>query len=631
MKIKYESRFKTEKIKSTKRKIKGGAEDYDFNTLEFKQAFLQVCKYIGFSNQQQNFKVLYKKMYTLGLILFGKELISIKDSYYLPYIYYLFKNTVKFKKIIQNNTGGFTFEELTDKELQEEILKLINILNDPKKNFMSNNKNENYRNLVNKLNNYFQAMQYQVTKPQYSQQTQQYPYQVMQFPQQTQQNPYQAMQSPQQSPQMQTQLKINFLTKELNNIISQQNILLGEIKQGVNPSQNQQKVLQELLISQQQLKTQINQELDKLQTNPITQNIQKQVKNKQQRNLTNQLQKLNSAEKEIKELQKKQIFNISKQNLTNQYNLYRCQDPSLEVKIQDDRNIFFGYNEYLFAQAQNGSYKLYYKYSYRNGIFYQLIKKQDGTFEEKEININLIPIYDILRLNQSIKGLQNRQELQQKLSNRIEIAKQNISNTGEAFFKLDHANFDKEKRQTKNSVLTENQKKITSSEYKNFGKVKKRQVTGKTYIFFGAKLSNNSSRNSPTFFSYVGFREGNKVFYYAKSDLKKEINLNEFPYIYPLEDLISFILLRRMITKDDSFADVIYKEAEARIKFLKTNKFTDKMLKQQFPQNYQNWFHNTLHATQNYKNIIQKNRLSKLPVSPIPIQNSEILKLFESF
>jgi hypothetical protein len=546
MKIKYESRFKTEKIKSTKRKIKGGAEDYDFNTLEFKQAFLQLCKYIGFSNQQ-NFKVFYKKMHTLGLILFGTELLSIKGYNYLPYIYYLFKNTVKFKKIIQNNTGGFTFEELTDRELQKEIPKLIDILSDPKKIFMSNSKNDNYWNLVNKLNNYFQTMQYQVTQPQYSQQTQQNPYQVMQFPQQTQQNPYQVMQSPQQSPQL-------------------------------------------------------------------------------QRNLTNQLQKLNSAEKEIKELQKKQIFNISKQNLTNQYNFYRCQDPSLEVKIQQDGNIFFGYNENLFAQAQNGSYKLYYKYSYRNGNFFQLIKRQDGTFEEKEININLIPIYDILRLNQSIKGLPNRQVLQQKLSIRIEIAKQNISKTGEAFFKLDHANFEKEQRQTKNNKLTENQKKITSSEYKNFGKVKKRQVTGKTYIFFGAKLSNNSSRNAPTYFSYVGFREGNNVFYYAKSDLKKEINLNEFPYIYPLEDLISFILLRRMITRDDEFADVIYKKAEARIKFLKTNKFTDKMLKHQFPQNYNYGFHNTLHATKNYKN-----RLSKLPVSPTPIRNSEMLKLFESF
>jgi hypothetical protein len=613
MKIKYDSRFKTEKIKSTKRKIKGGAEDFVFfNTTEFKQAFLLSCRYISVSNQQQNFKVFYKKIGTLDLILFGTELLFINGSYYLPYIYYLFRNTVKFKKIIQNNTGGFTFEELTNKELQEEILKLINILNDPKKIFTPKTRNENYWNLVNKLNNYFQTMQYQVTQPQYSQNPQQ--------------NPYQVMQSPQQSPQMQTQLKINFLTKELNNIISQQNILLEEIKKGVNPSQNQQKVLQELLIKQQQLKTQIKQELDKLQNIPITQNIQKQVKNNQQQNLTKQLQKLNSAEKEIKELQKKQIFNISKQNLTNQYNLYRCQDPSLEVKIQQDGNIFFGYNENLFAQAQNDSYKLYYKYSYRNGNFYQLIKKQDGTFEEKYIDINLIPIYDILRLNQSIKGLQNRQELQQKLSNRIQIAKENISNTGEAFFKLEQSNFEKEKSQTKNSLLTENQNKTTSSEYKNFGKVKKRQVTGKTYIFFGAKLSNKNSRNMNKFFSYVCFREGNKVFYYSKSDLKREINLNEFPYIYPLEDLISFILLRRIITGDDAFADVIYKEAEARIKFLKTKKFTDKMFKLQFPQNYKYDFNKTLYAT-----YATQNKLSKLPVSPTPIRNSEMLKLSENF
>ena len=144
------------------------------------------------------------------------------------------------------------------------------------------------------------------------------------------------------------------------------------------------------------------------------------------------------------------MFNITKKNIINTYNYYRCEDPSLEVKIQDnDGNIFFGYDEYLFVKAQDNSYKLYYKYSYRNGKFFQLIKKQDGTFEEKQIDINLIPTYDILRLYDAIKKDNKKAELKDKLNPRIEIAKKNISNTGDGFLKLDHSNFEKEKKTNK--------------------------------------------------------------------------------------------------------------------------------------------------------------------------------------
>jgi hypothetical protein len=90
-----------------------------------------------------------------------------------------------------------------------------------------------------------------------------------------------------------------------------------------------------------------------------------------------------------------------------------------------------------------------------------------------------------------------------------------------------------------------------------------------------------------------------------KSDLNKKIPLYEFPYIYPLEDLISFILLRRMITNDKTFADIIYEEADATIKFLKVNKFSDKMLKQEFPQNYEWYGYNTLKRTKNYENRLK--------------------------
>jgi hypothetical protein len=105
---------------------------------------------------------------------------------------------------------------------------------------------------------------------------------------------------------------------------------------------------------------------------------------------------------------------------------------------------------------------------------------------------------------------------------------------------------------------------------------------------------------------YVCFREDNNVFYYDKIDINKKIPLYDFPYIYPLEDLISFILLRRMITNDSTFADIIYKEADSRIKLLKKNKFAEKMLKQEFPENY----------SYGNRNILYLNpRISLLPVS----------------
>lgn len=309
-------------------------------------------------------------------------------------------------------------------------------------------------------------------------------------------------------------------------------------------------------------------------------------------------------------------FNITKQNITNKYYYYRCIDPSLEVNVQDDGNIFFGYDEYLFTKSQDNSYKLYYKYSYRGQNFSELKKNPDGTFQENKIDINLIPTYDILRLYDAIKDNPKKVELKNNLIPRIEIAKQNISKSGEGFFKLEHSNFAKEQRQP-NSKLSLN-KKIMSSQYKNFGKLKKkRNITGGTiYIFFGATTSKNVNRNSPISFLYVCFEEGKEGFFYMKTDLIKKIPLYEFPYIYPLEDLISFILLRRQIFTDDkTFADIIYKEADARIKFLKVNNFSKKMLKQEYPENYDWHGYNTLKESKNYKNRLIKQK-SILPRSP---------------
>ena len=457
-------------------KMKGGTENnkknYDWKSL--KDYFKKDCKYTGQNLSEFNFQ--FKKIMGLNIVIFGKEL----NNNYLQYVYYLYKNNVKFKEIIVSN-DDILFKDIPYGNLDKSLI------------------NSLYENLIKGT-------------AQYS-----------------------------------------------------------------NPKTPEQIILKDKF-------------LEKINLQPQPQPLQLQPSQPQQfpSNV-------------------KPMFNITKKNIINTYNYYRCEDPSLEVKIQDnDGNIFFGYDEYLFVKAQDNSYKLYYKYSYRNGKFFQLIKKQDGTFEEKQIDINLIPTYDILRLYDAIKKDNKKAELKDKLNPRIEIAKKNISNTGDGFLKLDHSNFEKEKRQIKNSSATENTKKITSAEYKNFGKVKKRRVTEKTYIFFGAKLSQNGSRNFSINFMYVCFREDNNVFYHERRDINKKIPLYDFPYIYPLEDLISFILLRRLITNDSIFADIIYKEADSRIKFLKTNKFAEKMLIQEFPENYYYGNRNMLYPNK---------RISLLPVS----------------
>jgi hypothetical protein len=318
-----------------------------------------------------------------------------------------------------------------------------------------------------------------------------------------------------------------------------------------------------------------------------------------------------------------QNFNLTKKNNKNSLNFYRCEDPSKEVLVEENGNIFFGYDEDLLVippnisknnqqiQDTNKNFKFYYKYSLRNGKFF-VLKKENGILIQSEIELKKIPIYDILCLYNTIKELQNRKELEVILLRRINEAKENISTTGEAFFKLGDSNFNKQKRDQVINKLPENEKKITSSIYKNFAKVKKRQITNKTYIFFGTNSPRNISRNKDTSFSFVCFREDNKVYFIKKGEFNKEIPLYEFTNIGALEDLISFILLRRMISyTEKNFAEIILIEAKSRIKFLKTNKISDKMLITAYPSNYKN--------TGNRLRLILPNQTTILPISPNPI------------
>jgi len=74
--------------------------------------------------------------------------------------------------------------------------------------------------------------------------------------------------------------------------------------------------------------------------------------------------------------------------------------------------------------------------------------------------------------------------------------------------------------------------------------------------------------------------------------------------------------LRRLIINNDTFEDIIYKEADARIKFLKVNNFSKKMLKQEFPKNYVDVGFNNIRYSNNYKKST-----SILPISPEKISN----------
>ena len=331
------------------------------------------------------------------------------------------------------------------------------------------------------------------------------------------------------------------------------------------------------------------------------------------------------------QLLQQQIFNKNTQ--TNQYYYYRCEDPSMEVLVKNDGNIFFGYDENLLVmppnisknnqqiQDTNKKFKFYYKYSLQNEKFFEL-KKENGKLSSTEIELKKIPIYDILCLYYAIKGLETRKKLETILLERIDTAKENISTTGEAFFKLDNTNFNKQKRDKVINKLPENEAKITSSLFKNFGKVKKRRITGKTYIFFGTKYPRNSSRNKDNSFSFVCFREDNKVYFIKKGEFNTEIPLNNFTNIGALEDLISFILLRRMISDNEKdFAEIILKEAESRIKILK------KMAITAHPYNYKNTGNNLTFKQLNLITTERSNNNTGNGLRPIPLNLITILPI----
>jgi len=300
------------------------------------------------------------------------------------------------------------------------------------------------------------------------------------------------------------------------------------------------------------------------------------------------------------------LFVLPTQNI----NDYLWNDSNVEVK-KNQNGIFFGYDESLFINP-----KFYYKYSYLNQNFF-VLKNNNGTLTINNTTIIYIPVYDILSLYNFVKSDTSNTSninLKRKLEERINVIKQNISKTGQMFNLLDRTNFKKENRSTLTGTTIPNYDKFENLKYKNFGKVKKRQLTKKTYIFFGSRTRKATNRSILPSFLYVCFREDNNVFYYEQNNLNKKIPLSAFTNIDALEDLISFILLRRMIIPEErDFAQIILQQAQFVINKLKSNNIFRKKQEMQV-------------STQSPSNNTQIFITSQLPISVKPTNNPLIIK-----
>jgi hypothetical protein len=228
---------------------------------------------------------------------------------------------------------------------------------------------------------------------------------------------------------------------------------------------------------------------------------------------------------------------------------YICsiQNPIIEIN-KTNSGIFFGFDPKLLIK-KNGISNFYYRYGYfGNNIFKELIKNENGEINEKEINISEIPLYDLLCLMEFAIN-NNLSDLLSIITSNIAIQKQNesftISLSDHTFFQLGNSNFDK-KRNT------------------NIGKIKSKQefTKSKTYYFFGKKYSQNK-------FRYACYRVNDQVFYFDINDKKNERNLEDFEDINALQELKSFIILRKFESKNSEFGNIIYPKIDEIIGKLK--------------------------------------------------------------
>jgi len=228
-----------------------------------------------------------------------------------------------------------------------------------------------------------------------------------------------------------------------------------------------------------------------------------------------------------------------------------------EFNVSNYGEIFFGFDIDL-LKTQPPPVKLYYKYSYRGEKFYQLVKDQKEKLDEKNIQISDVSYYDLLCLYEFAKDVKDKNsDLYKKLLEKI-ISYKNpnitISLSKDQFNPLENKNFNKKQARV----------------HTNIGKTKK-TYGRKTYYFFG-KNADNENR-----YKYACYRDGAEVFYFEIGNPKQRKNLMDLQDKEALEDLKSFIILRRMKNPDDpKFGEEVIKKATQRIGELKFKEIKDK-------------------------------------------------------
>jgi hypothetical protein len=237
---------------------------------------------------------------------------------------------------------------------------------------------------------------------------------------------------------------------------------------------------------------------------------------------------------------------------------YICpiNNPIEEFKVSTSNEIFFGFDINLLKTLQPPPPKLYYKYSYRDEKFYQLIDES-----QQPIEMSQIPLYDLLCLYEFARN----NNLFKKLCNDISKYKNDyeqknpritISFSEDLFSPIKNKNFNK-KEERKNT---------------NIGKTKKTIFERKTYYFFGKIQGNN------TMYRYACYHKGNDVYYFEIGKTNDQKNLIDLQDRSALEDLKTFIILRRMKNpSDEKFGKEVYEKASERIGQLKFQEIQNKI------------------------------------------------------
>ena len=243
---------------------------------------------------------------------------------------------------------------------------------------------------------------------------------------------------------------------------------------------------------------------------------------------------------------------------------YICliNNPIEEFKVSTFSEIFFGFDINLLKILPDPP-KLYYKYSYRGEKFYQLIEIKNGKLDESQpIDMLQIPLYDLLCLYEFAKSSNNNlfKKLcddisEYKISYEKENPKITISFSEDKFSPLENKNFNK-KQERSNT---------------NIGKTKK-TYGRKTYYFFGKNTQNSKK------YKYTCYRDGTEVYYFEIGNIKEQKNLMDLQDRSALEDLKTFIILRRMKNPSDKkFGEDVYEKASEIIGQLKFKEIQNKI------------------------------------------------------